>query len=127
MTDASAGVTPVGNIGRRGCQRRRTGGYVWLVIVVIALGWMLYAHVSRGALLFLAIPMVFAAAGLLQAREQTCVVHAMLGTRENDDGVLRLDPRDAPDVRRRAWRVGVQALATALVATIAIYLLAGLR
>jgi hypothetical protein len=118
---------PVGNIGARGCRRRRAGGWVWSVITVIALAGMLAAHVSRSFLLILALPLALAALGFLQAREQTCVFHAALGTRENDDGVVKLDPRAAPEVKRRAWRVAVMSLAIAVLATAALYVLAGRR
>jgi len=105
---------PIGNIGARGCQRRRTGGWVWSVIAAIAAGWMLSAHVSRALLLLLSVPIFFAALGFLQAREETCVFHAINGTRENDDGVVKLDERAQPEVARRARRVW--ALSTAVTA-----------
>jgi hypothetical protein len=117
----------VGNIGARGCQRRRTGGYVWAAITLIALAAMVATHVSRTLMLLLVFPIAFAAFGFLQAREQTCVVHALLGTRENDDGVVKLDPRDQPEVRRRAWRVTIQSIVAAVVLTAVIYLVAGMR
>ena len=117
----------VGNIGARGCRRRRTGGYVWAGITLIALAVMAVMDVSRTLLLLLAFPIAFAAFGFLQAREQTCVVHALLGTRESDDGVVKLDPRDQVEVRRRAWRVTIESIVAAVALTAAIYLLAGLR
>ena len=116
----------VGNIGERGCRRRRTGGYVWSIIAIVALAWMLRSHSSRVTLLALSIPIALAAFGFLQAREQTCVVHAMLGTRENDDGVVRLDPGDAPEVRRRSRRVIWQSLAWAAGITAVVFFFVGL-
>ena len=118
---------PVGNIGARGCQRRRMGGWIWSVIAVVLLAWMLAAHASRPLLLILVIPFTLAALGFLQAREQTCVFHAAIGTRENDDGVVKLDPRAASDVKRRSLRVGVSSVVIAVVLTAAIYLVAGRR
>lgn len=118
---------PVGNIGARGCRRRRTGGWFWSIIAVVALASMLVAHVARPLLLVLALPFAFAALGFLQAREQTCVVHAVIGTRENDDGVVQLDPRAAADVKRRAWRVSVSSVVIAVVLAAVIYLVAGRR
>lgn len=118
---------PVGNIGARGCRRRRAGGWTWLVVAIVALAWMFPAHVSRSFLLILALPLAFASLGFLQAREQTCVFHAALGTRENDDGVVKLDPRAAPEVKRRAWRVGAMSVVIAIVVTAAIYVLAARR
>jgi hypothetical protein len=117
---------PVGNIGPRGCRRRRTGGWIWAAVAVVALAWMLFAHVSHGMLILLALPIALAALGFLQAREQTCVFHAAVGTRENDDGVVKLDPRARADVKRRAWRVGVSSVVVALVLTAAIYFLTAL-
>jgi hypothetical protein len=112
---------PVGNIGARGCQRRRLGGWVWTVIAIITLVSFGEAHVSRGWVLVLAIPIALAALGFLQAREQTCVFHAAVGTRENDDGVVKLDPRAAPDVKRRAWRVAALSIAIAVLVTAIVY------
>lgn len=116
-----------GNIGARGCRRRRAGGYFWAAAAVIALVAMVAMHVPRTMLLFLALPIVLAGFGFFQAREQTCVAHALLGTRENDDGVVKLDPRDGPEVGRRARRVALQSIVVAVVLTAAIYALAGLR
>jgi hypothetical protein len=119
-----ASDVPVGNIGARGCARRRAGGWFWVVVALIALVWMIAAHASRGMLLVLALPIALAALGFLQAREQTCVFHAAIGTRENDDGVVKLDPRARDDVKRRALRVAGLSVALAVVLAAAIYFLA---
>ena len=116
-----------GNIGARGCRRRRAGGVAWAIAAVVAAGVLLAIHASRTTFLLLALPIAFAAFGFLQAREQTCVVHAMLGTRETDSGVTRLDAADRPEVRRRAWRVAVRSVAVAVLVTAAVYVLAGSR
>jgi hypothetical protein len=112
---------PVGNLGARGCRRRRAGGWIWSVVAVAALASMLAGQVRRAGLLILIIPIAFAALGFLQAREQTCVYHAALGTRENDDGVVKLDPRAKADVTRRARRVWIQSIVIAVVLALAIY------
>ena len=106
---------PVGNIGARGCRRRRAGGWFWTIVVVIALVVMLVKHTPPAWAIVLSLPIALAALGFLQAREQTCVFHAALGTRENDDGVVKLDPRVRAEVSRRAWRVGVSSLLIAVV------------
>jgi hypothetical protein len=118
---------PVGNIGERGCRRRRGSGYVWLAVAAVGVILNVTTNGSRTALLALSIPIWLAALGFLQAKEQTCVVHALAGTRETDNGVTRLDPRDLPEVRRRAWRVGVLSVVIAVVVTAVIYVLAGRR
>jgi hypothetical protein len=76
--------------------------------------------------LWLALPIAVAAISFLQARERTCVVHAVLGTRENDDGVARLDAKLLPAVRRTSWRIAIQSAIVAAVATTVIYLIAPL-
>jgi hypothetical protein len=114
---------PVGNIGARGCQRRRLGGWVWAAIAIVGLVWMVATHASRTFALLLAIPVLFAALGFLQAREQTCVFHAITGTRENDDGVVKLDVRAREDVSRRARRVWLAAVASAAIVTAVVYFL----
>lgn len=111
----------VGNIGERGCRRRRMGGWVWGVVAVVALGVMIAMHVSRLLLLTLALPIGLSALGFFQAQEQTCVVHAVLGTRENDDGVVKLDPAQRAEVGRRARRVAAQSILAGLGGAAAIY------
>jgi hypothetical protein len=122
--EASGGLA--GNIGARGCRRRRRGAYVWSVITVIVAAWMLVARVPRTQLLALAVPIALAALGFLQARARTCVFHAALGTRENDDGIVRLAPEDVGAVRRRAWRIGLESVAVGVILAIGIYVIAGL-
>ena len=117
---------PIGNIGERGCRRRRTGARVWVAITLIALAWMEATHASRKLLLLLVIPIMFAALGIFQAREQTCVFHAATGTRENDDGVVKLDVRAKDDVARRARRVWLMSIVAALVLTAAVYFVTSL-
>lgn len=114
----------MGNIGERGCRRRRLGGYLWSIVALVALGWMLASRSPRALLFVLVVPIALAAVGFLQAREQTCVVHAMLGTRETDQGVVRLEAQDAPEVRRRSRRVMWESMAWAIGITAAIYLAA---
>jgi hypothetical protein len=99
---------------------------VWSAVAAAALVWMLVSHAPRLTVLVLAIPVALAAVGFLQAREQTCVVHAMLGTRETDKGVVRLDPRDAPEVRVRSRRVLWLSTAWAVGITAVVYFLVGL-
>lgn len=115
----------VGNIGERGCRRRRIGGWVWAVVAAVMLGWLIMSHSPRAMLLTLAVPIALAAVGFLQAREQTCVVHAMLGTRETDHGVARIDPGDASQVRTRARRVMWEAIAWAVGIVVVIYVVVG--
>jgi hypothetical protein len=117
---------PIGNIGERGCRRRRTGGWVWTAIAILGITWIDAIHAPRKLLLLIAIPILFAALGFLQAREQTCVFHAATGTRENDDGVVKLDVRARDDVARRARRVWSMSIVAALVITAAVYFITSL-
>ena len=64
-------VEHVANIGERGAERRRRGGFVWLTVAAIALAAMFVFHAPREARLALVLPIGFAAAGFLQAREKT--------------------------------------------------------
>jgi hypothetical protein len=99
---------------------------VWSAVAAAALVWMLVSHAPRLTMSALAIPVALAAVGFLQAREQTCVVHAMLGTRETDQGVVRLDPSDAPEVGVRSRRVLWHSIGWAVGITAAVYVLVGL-
>ena len=112
---------PVGNIGERGCRRRRTGAWVWSAIAILGLTWIDAMHAPRQLLWLLVIPTLFAALGFLQAREQTCVFHAINGTRENDDGVVKLDARAKADVATRARRVWTVSIVVAVLVTAAVY------
>ena len=117
---------PIGNIGERGCRRRRTGGWVWTSIAILAVTWIDATHAPRKLLFLLVVPVLFAALGFLQAREQTCVFHAARGTRENDDGVVKLDQRASADVARRARRVWLTSIVAAVAVTAAVYLVTSL-
>jgi hypothetical protein len=65
-------ATPhVANIGESGQQRRRLGGYVWLLVGIAMSAWFLARGVSLWWYLLLVLPFTLAAVGVLQAKEKT--------------------------------------------------------
>jgi len=61
----------VDNIGARGADRRRRGGWVWAAITVVVIIALIATHAPRTSRLLIAIPVGLAAVGFLQAREKT--------------------------------------------------------
>lgn len=102
---------PYPNIGPRGCQRRKGMSWVWLGIaaaLIVALAWQ-DAPAPWYALT--AIPFLFAALGVFQAREQTCVFLAGVGMRDLDGGAERVtEPEVLALMRRQAAIVWMRAL-----------------
>lgn len=64
-------VDHIANIGDVGARRRRTGGWIWAGVSVIAFVALLTAHSPRWCRLLLVIPIALAALGFLQARTKT--------------------------------------------------------
>ena len=112
----------VENIGVEGARRRRVAGLVCLAISIVVAIALVATHASRPTRLMLAIPVGLAAAGLLEAREKTCVVHGALGTQEADErGVaMAVALEECRAARRQSISIVVRsALIAALVAAIA--------
>ena len=61
----------VANIGARGARRRKLGGVVWLVVAVALLISLVMRGDPRTWRMMLFVPFAVAAAGFLQARENT--------------------------------------------------------
>lgn len=59
------------NIDLRGCQRRRTGGIVWLLIATAATIALVVLRARAGWYALLVVPFTLAALGYFQARERT--------------------------------------------------------
>jgi hypothetical protein len=59
------------NIDVRGCQRRLTGGVVWLGIAIVATIALAALHARDQWFALLVIPYTLAALGYFQARERT--------------------------------------------------------
>ena len=59
------------NIRDSGAQRRRLGGYVWLVVSIVAAVALLVFHAPHAWRLLVVLPVSMSAIGLLQAREKT--------------------------------------------------------
>ena len=59
------------NIDLRGCQRRRTGGVIWLLIATAATIALAVLRARDGWYAVLMVPFTLAALGYFQARERT--------------------------------------------------------
>jgi hypothetical protein len=114
------------NIGATGRRQRLVYGAVLLLIGIAAAALLVtgVGGVSRGARLFLFLPFLGAALGMLQARDQTCVRLAARGQRDLDRGSEAVtDPWLLSQLKRQAREVFIEAvLAAALLTGIALML-----
>lgn len=105
------------NIGPHERKKRLVQGAVSLVVFLLAAAAMLFFVEVRWWRVTLTLPMLAAALGFFQAREQTCVRLAASGSRNLDDGEVVI--RDVDFLTRtieQAQRVWVKSiLATVLI------------
>ncbi len=98
------------NIGPRGCQRRKGMSWVWLALAVVLIGVLAWRDAPPLWYSLTAIPFLFASLGVFQAREQTCVFLAGVGSRDLDAGAERVtDPQVLSVMRQRAMVVWLRA------------------
>lgn len=116
------------NIGARGRQRRLIKG-----AVATAAGLALFASLlswrAGPPLFLLLIPFAaFAAVCFFQVKEQTCVVLAAKGLREQEDGsTVRIAGEWMVAIQRQARKVWIESVAATLIVTAVALLVAALR
>jgi hypothetical protein len=99
------------NIGPRGCQRRKGMSWVWLGLAALFIGLLAWQDAPPLWYSVTAFPFLFAALGVFQAREQTCVFLAGIGQRDLDGGAERVtDPEVLSVMRRQSLIVWLRAL-----------------
>ena len=99
------------NIGPRGCERRRGTSWLWLGLAVLVIGILAWRDAPPLWYALSGIPFLFAALGVFQAREQTCVFLAGVGRRDLDTGSEPVtDPEVLAAMRRQAAIVWFRAL-----------------
>jgi hypothetical protein len=102
---------PYPNIGPRGCQRRKGMSWVWLGIAAVLVTVLAWQSASPWWYSLTAFPFLFAALGVFQAREQTCVFLAGVGQRDLDGGAERVtEPEVLAVIRRQAAIVWMRSL-----------------
>jgi hypothetical protein len=102
---------PYPNIGPRGCQRRKGMSWVWLGIAAVLIVVLVWQDAPAPWYALTAIPFLFAALGVFQAREQTCVFLAGVGMRDLDGGAEGVtEPEVLAVMRRQAAIVWMRAL-----------------
>ena len=102
---------PYPNIGPRGCARRQGMSWVWLGIAVVLVAVLAWRNAPPWWYSLTAIPFLFAALGVFQAREQTCVFLAGVGQRDLDGGAERVtEPEVLAVMRRQAAIVWMRSL-----------------
>jgi hypothetical protein len=99
------------NIGPRGCQRRKGMSWVWFAIAAAMIAVLAWRDAPPLWYAVTAIPFLFAALGVFQAREQTCVFLAGVGQRDLDAGAEAVtDPEVLSVMRRQALIVWGRSL-----------------
>lgn len=110
------------NINQRETANRRHIGYTGAVIFIIVLMVLVVISAPRVARIVLFVPAVFAASGLLQAKNKFCVGYAGAGMQNADGndmvGKKIMDSAAARKDKDRALRINLQSLAYAAVATV---------
>ena len=116
MTMAQSEPAPAyPNIGPRGCERRRNMSWVWLGLTAVLMGVLAWRDARPLWYSLTAIPFLFAALGVFQARERTCVFLAGVGQRDLDAGSEPVtDPEVLAVMRRQAAIVWMRALLAAI-------------
>ncbi len=118
------GSSALENIGPNGRLLRLYLGSLLLAFSLGLLGLLIGLQARPGWRLFLLAPLWGGALGLLQARARTCIFLAARGVREVERGIEAIaDPETARQLRRRARRVHLQALAAATAGTLLAILL----
>lgn len=102
---------PYPNIGPRGRERRKGMSWVWLGVAVVLIGVLEWRNAPPLWYALTAIPFLWAALGVFQARERTCVFLAGVGQQDLDGGAERVtDPAVLAVMRRQAAIVWMRAL-----------------
>ncbi len=125
-TNDSSYQPGVCNIGPAEIRRRRQIGFIGLIGAVALAGLLLAIDAPAWTRLALALPMVMALEGFIQARERFCAGFAMAGLQNMGDlgseTAIEDDEALAAD-RRKALRIHATAIAGALAAGVAFALL----
>ena len=116
------------NIGARGRRRRLLKGFVASVLGIALFSGLIVRRVSPAWLLLLIPFAAFAAVCFFQVKEQTCVVLAAKGLREQEDGsTVRIAGEWMVAIQRQARRVWMESVAATLIVTAVALLVAALR
>ncbi len=121
-SDASAYIPGVCNINRAEIARRRSVGYIGLVLFVVLLVALLALPLSRWFRIALFIPAFIAAIGFLQAKNKFCVGYGAAGMQHASDGdpaALTVDDTAAlTKDKQKTRRINTQAAVYAVLATV---------
>jgi hypothetical protein len=114
------------NIGPGGRRARVIAGLALLVVGLVAATLLVVGGADRGARLALFAPFLGAAIGLLQARDQTCVMLAARNQCEMERGLGTVaDPWLVGQLRRQAREVVLESVVIATFLTGLVLLLPG--
>ena len=108
----------VENITDAGIRRRYRHGVVFALVSIAAAAFLVATGSPRWTRLVLFFPIALAANGFLQAREKTCVVLGVMGTRETGEGgYARMSEAECAVAQRQAVSIVVKDVLIAAVAT----------
>jgi hypothetical protein len=122
--DEPAGEVCIPNISPRERQKRMRFAVVQLTITLFVLAALIFFNVDplwRLPLLFMFWP---AAIGYFEARDKTCVAHALTRTRKLGDVTEKIeDQAELKQVHRQSRKVMLKAFYAALALTLIVYLI----
>ncbi len=108
----------VANITEVGIRRRYRHGLAMAIVSIAAAVILIATGSPRWTRLLLFFPIAIAANGFLQAREKTCVVLGVMGTREaGDGGYARMSAAECGVARRQVVSIVIKDVLIAAVAT----------
>jgi hypothetical protein len=106
------------NIGPREQRKRKMYGIIIFVLTGALLLVMIILGISRWWRLPLIIPYWIAGTGYFQAKEKTCVMHAVMGTCNLDSGNEQIEDSHLIEIlRSQAKKVSLFALTSAVILT----------
>ena len=121
MTTSDAATVCI-NIGPSERRKRLIFGLCELALTLGLLVYFIASDKPRAFRLFLFVPWLFGAVGVVQALESTCVALAARDQRNLDSGVEAVPAAERDAIRRRARKVYVESIAAAAVITLATWL-----
>lgn len=118
------GEVCIPNISLPERQKRMRFAAVQLTVTLLVLAALIYFQVDHAWRLLLLFMFWAAGIGYFEAREKTCVAHALTKTQKLGDAIERVkDPAALKQIGRQSRKVFLKAFAAALALTLVVYFL----
>lgn len=124
MSPSQSATACMANIGPKERKKRMVAGGVALLVFFVGATIVLWGMESRWWRLPLGLPLLAAALGFFQAREQTCVRLAATGSQNLDEGEVEVADNDfLTRTLEQAQKVWVKSLLATLLIMVALLVL----